>query len=1040
MRFSKARIAALEAKVAGPGRRDSQALAQAQAGSGILSDVEVQEERDDGAPIEVLEQYFEARGWACERTAEGEIVASAIGSWAQYELRGVWRPEDQVLQFLAFPDIKVAPEKAGAIFEALSLINEQLWLGHFEMWSGSGLVVFRHSTILDAREDEGLSLEQAEAIAEAAVEECERFFGEDFSNVRVHKGSQAAESSRAINARAYTTGQNIVFGSGEYAPETDEGKKLLAHELTHVVQQSGSDRMRVSRINEKHGLSPISPSTDGTIQKADGPNVAIPFMVHFDKALTKEEFIEQANSQINLDPTVGAWENVKDHYDPSESPVRVLVAESLVKKERSQKTASDVGLGVDASGNIEGAGDRADEFSSMPNGAEKQALMEEIDRRYWKTTGIKKGEKIKDKTKEAGEVAIWKQIRDEVLAQRSFIMNLPEKVQHILRYSEEGVVITPEDYEQVVRIAKKIEQMDAADLENYLSKVTVTKELDQLETNIDDFLKTKEAAPEKIEELLEKIDEDEWDSDTEAAQMDANTMFYLSLEQRIKVIKNIAGGTFVGDEDEQTIIRLLTSTPSKDLKALIDELKGSESALLKQLESVIDGDENKEYYAALRNILFQSLEPEEAQKKIEGAKIFPWADPGIIKAFYNGRFYYETVEYTKEGKIRVVFWSNFAMFGMKNQEQILEPDEIIGLRFFMDEDFANAKEGETIFMPAANLLAFKNEQFSRELSLMLDVGLLFAGGAGLVAKGTRLAKAIAILDTTLAVAAITINSFRSDIAQTEEGRQFLKAWDTVNTLIAIYGLGKVVVRLPEVFKNLRKAYQNFKSSPGKIDPGDLNKIDNETNQLLNQADKAAFESEIVDLRKKFSADEMAAFEKQLEKASSIADTPKRQAALADIESQILAQKENAALIAELKKANPGKSNKEIADMAASRIKVPNVPHGMTAEEFQEAQDLIKKFLNDKGLKDVEGFATGSRITGVTFNPKKPAFGKAATDFSGKDFDITLITPRDLSNSEVEELMKLYKDRFKHKLGVRIVFDKRQLAHIPVYGKIDLNLK
>ena len=69
------------------------------------------EERDDGAPIEVLEQYFEARGWACERTAEGEIVASATGSWAQYELRGVWRPEDQVLQFLAFPDIKVGPEK-----------------------------------------------------------------------------------------------------------------------------------------------------------------------------------------------------------------------------------------------------------------------------------------------------------------------------------------------------------------------------------------------------------------------------------------------------------------------------------------------------------------------------------------------------------------------------------------------------------------------------------------------------------------------------------------------------------------------------------------------------------------------------------------------------------------------------------------------------------------------------------------------------------------------------------------------------------------
>ena len=141
-----------------------------------LSEEEIQEERDDGAPIEVLEQYFEARGWACERTGEGEIVASATGSWAQYELRAVWRPEDQVLQFLAFPDIKVSADKRPAIYETLGLINEQLWLGHFELWSGSGLIVFRYSALLDNGDGDALSFEQAEAIAEAALEECERFF------------------------------------------------------------------------------------------------------------------------------------------------------------------------------------------------------------------------------------------------------------------------------------------------------------------------------------------------------------------------------------------------------------------------------------------------------------------------------------------------------------------------------------------------------------------------------------------------------------------------------------------------------------------------------------------------------------------------------------------------------------------------------------------------------------------------------------------------------------------------------------------------
>lgn len=122
----------------------------------------------------MLEQYFEARGWACERTGEGEIIGSANGSWAQYELRGVWRQEDQVLQFLAFPDIKVAVEKRATIYEALGLINEQLWLGHFELWSGSGLIVFRHAALIGASET--MTFEQAEAISEAALEECERFY------------------------------------------------------------------------------------------------------------------------------------------------------------------------------------------------------------------------------------------------------------------------------------------------------------------------------------------------------------------------------------------------------------------------------------------------------------------------------------------------------------------------------------------------------------------------------------------------------------------------------------------------------------------------------------------------------------------------------------------------------------------------------------------------------------------------------------------------------------------------------------------------
>lgn len=78
-------------------------------------------------------------------------------------------------------------------------------------------------------------------------------FGHDFSDVRVHTGDEAVRGARAAEARAYTIGRDIVFGAHEYAPGTAEGRRLLAHELTHVIQQDG-------------GSGP-----DATLQRACGP-------------------------------------------------------------------------------------------------------------------------------------------------------------------------------------------------------------------------------------------------------------------------------------------------------------------------------------------------------------------------------------------------------------------------------------------------------------------------------------------------------------------------------------------------------------------------------------------------------------------------------------------------------------------------------------------------------------------------------------------------------------------------------------------------
>lgn len=74
-------------------------------------------------------------------------------------------------------------------------------------------------------------------------------FGHDFSRVRIHTDEKAVESARAVNALAYTVGRHVVFGAGQFAPGTDATRKLLAHELTHVVQQEGQNNLQLQRYS-----------------------------------------------------------------------------------------------------------------------------------------------------------------------------------------------------------------------------------------------------------------------------------------------------------------------------------------------------------------------------------------------------------------------------------------------------------------------------------------------------------------------------------------------------------------------------------------------------------------------------------------------------------------------------------------------------------------------------------------------------------------------------------------------------------------------
>ncbi|MGH4011663.1 MAG: eCIS core domain-containing protein [Pseudonocardiaceae bacterium] len=94
--------------------------------------------------------------------------------------------------------------------------------------------------------------------------EMEGKFNADFSQVRIHTDAAAATSARNVGARAYTVGTNIAFAAGNYAPESPNGRRLLAHELTHVVQQSAAVTTSGSMI------VPVGASSEGYAERAAG--------------------------------------------------------------------------------------------------------------------------------------------------------------------------------------------------------------------------------------------------------------------------------------------------------------------------------------------------------------------------------------------------------------------------------------------------------------------------------------------------------------------------------------------------------------------------------------------------------------------------------------------------------------------------------------------------------------------------------------------------------------------------------------------------
>lgn len=124
-------------------------------------------------PVDLVEQVASSNDWNAERTNDDELTLTVAGSWADYQVSLNWREDLETLHIACAFDVKVPDARIGEVYRLVAQINEQLWLGHFDIWAQEGLVMFRQGLMLNGTVATTL---QCEALLRAALEACERYY------------------------------------------------------------------------------------------------------------------------------------------------------------------------------------------------------------------------------------------------------------------------------------------------------------------------------------------------------------------------------------------------------------------------------------------------------------------------------------------------------------------------------------------------------------------------------------------------------------------------------------------------------------------------------------------------------------------------------------------------------------------------------------------------------------------------------------------------------------------------------------------------
>ena len=125
-------------------------------------------------PLDVVERIASINDWSFERAGEDEITMLVGGRWSDYQVSFTWMYDIEALHLACAFDLKVPERRRSEVQQLIAMINEQLWVGHFDLWEQEGAIMFRQSLLLAGGVEP--TSQQVEVLLSSALEACECYF------------------------------------------------------------------------------------------------------------------------------------------------------------------------------------------------------------------------------------------------------------------------------------------------------------------------------------------------------------------------------------------------------------------------------------------------------------------------------------------------------------------------------------------------------------------------------------------------------------------------------------------------------------------------------------------------------------------------------------------------------------------------------------------------------------------------------------------------------------------------------------------------